>query len=207
MSKYSLFLDSSHFIQVGIIDEDHQWVDHRVIFEKKGSSIIHGEIFNLLNKNDISFSDIGDVFIINGPGSYTGVRLAAGVAQVLELDGKNIYSFYHYEIPTFLGIPEGKWFSRAFKKEVFVYEWKDGEFKSSLLLESDFISKADFSNGKYYHLEDSFLGQEVKNTADLLEKNPKKIFSKVRARAKNLDVFYYRIDEKEFNLPKMSSHK
>lgn len=126
MSKKYLFLDTSAYIQIGLLSEDLTWMHHEVIQNRKGSQLIHKVIYDCLQDFNIGFKDIEAIILGNGPGSYTGIRIGEGVSQILALEGIKILSFYHYEIPRFCGVDSYKFFERAFKGEVFEYLWKDG---------------------------------------------------------------------------------
>lgn len=50
---------------------------------KKQSEMIFVELEKLLKKNDLTYHDLGQIVITDGPGSYTGVRIAMTIAKVL----------------------------------------------------------------------------------------------------------------------------
>ena len=69
-------------------------------------------ILNLLKKHKVNVDNNFSILVNNGPGSYTGVRVAEGILKVLELDGVNGYSFYEFEMMKAV-YSEGLWISRC----------------------------------------------------------------------------------------------
>ena len=106
----------------------------------------------LLEANSLSLNEIDEVFLINGPGSYTGIRISEGVGQVLELADKKIYSFHHFIVPQTLGIEKGHWVSNAFKGEYFIYSWESANSKKELVLKDD-CDLSKLEGGLYSHFE------------------------------------------------------
>lgn len=196
-----LFLDSSLYIQVGLLSEDLTWTHHELIQNKKGSQVLHSIIHSALMKAEIKLDDLKGIFLANGPGSYTGIRVAEGVAQVLEMEGLPVFSFYHFEVPQLCGISNYEFVSEAFKGEIFCYQVKDDQESSFLIKEDEFQKKFD-KDKKPYHLNGEILGLSVNKLYDLYGPHSTDIFSKVLERGKHLPPYYYRAEEKEFNLPK-----
>ena len=81
----TLALDTSHkYLAVALIDSNNKLIDGISNYcPKKQSEYILVEIDNLCKKNNIKPLDISSVVITNGPGSYTGVRIAMTVAKVI----------------------------------------------------------------------------------------------------------------------------
>lgn len=52
---------------------------------KYGSQILLPSIIKILKKNKLQFSDLTDIEVTTGPGSYTGLRVGVSVAQALGL--------------------------------------------------------------------------------------------------------------------------
>ena len=197
----SLFLDTSENLVLGILDENFSWVDYLDTKEKKGSGVIHGLLFELLKKNSLSMPDIDNIFIMAGPGSYTGMRLGEGLAQVLELFKVNIFSTYHFDIPLILNVESGSFASKAFKGEVFVYSWEKSKNSYQLILEDKFKKLSlDYQKNNvkcYTHVSDGIF-EEFKQTSDLIKENPKTIFKFLFENNIRKELFYYRPLELEF---------
>lgn len=50
---------------------------------EKGSQIVLSMIEELIEKNGINLSDIEKIYVNQGPGSYTGVRVGVSIANAL----------------------------------------------------------------------------------------------------------------------------
>ena len=135
-----LFVDTTKGLTFGILDNEFNWLDFRHKEEQKVSAQIHFDLFECLERNKIQIEQIQGLFYISGPGSYTGMRVAEGIGDLFELEKKNVYSFYHFDIPLLCGQPEGVWATEAFKKEYFVYEWNDKNKEHRLMDKDDFLS-------------------------------------------------------------------
>ncbi|MBC98126.1 MAG: hypothetical protein CME63_10270 [Halobacteriovoraceae bacterium] len=199
MSGKYLFLDTSAYIQVGLLEEDLSWIHHEVIQNRKGSQLLHKVIYDCLKDFNLSFKDIKAILLGNGPGSYTGIRIGEGFSQILALEGIEIFSFYHYEVPAFCNIEEYKFYERAFKGEVFEFS-KSGDKEEKSLISEEKFKQRDFSDEHLYHLTGELLDQDLLSIYTLVKKNPRDIFSKVIKRAEHLPPYYFRPLEKEFNV-------
>lgn len=59
----------------------------------KHSNFLMDEIICSLSKNDLKINDIDNIVVLNGPGSFTGVRLGVTIAKTLAWAlNKNIYT-------------------------------------------------------------------------------------------------------------------
>ncbi|MCR9204780.1 MAG: hypothetical protein NXH75_09395 [Halobacteriovoraceae bacterium] len=192
-----LFLDSSSFIQVGILNEELNWLHHEIVANKKGSQVLHSIIHNNLKDQGMKISDIKTVFLANGPGSYTGIRVAEGICQVLELSGASAFTFHHFEVPLLCGILNYDYFSEAFKGEVFIYKRRGEESDFSLIKEEDFKNRESSAEVEYA-LDGNILDESLDRIYDLFNSRPQEIFTKVLERKDRQPPFYYRSLEKEF---------
>lgn len=199
----SLYIDSSEHLVLGLLSEDGKWVDFLDTKERKGSGILHGLLHELLENNELSFKDLAQVYFTAGPGSYTGMRLGEGLCQVLEMDGVKINSFYHFEVPALLGEEKGVWISKAFKREIFVYQW-DGQKSETGLIPEENLTKAveDWKQeglSIYTHFS-GIIDQELTSTSDMIQEQSDKLFSAVLKLDERKSPYYYRTDEKEFKV-------
>lgn len=192
-----LFLDSSSYIQVGILDKELSWIHHEIVPNRKGSQILHSVIYSCLKENDLKISDIKTIFLGNGPGSYTGIRVAEGICQVLEVGGAEVFSFYHFEVPAFCGIQDYDFFSEAFKGEVFFYKRRGENSDISLIKEESFTDRDD-SIENQFSLQGEILEESLDSVYDLFKSNSSKIFSQVLERRERKPPYYYRSVESEF---------
>ena len=177
---HSLFLDTTSGLILGLLDESFHWLDYEVNKDNRPSEIIHSKIFYLLNKFYLDFQNIRLIYIA-GPGSYTGMRLSEGLADIVKWNNIETYSFYHFEVPQYIGVKSGQWITNAFKKEIFSYKWNENESSKELLISCD--------NKQVYTLE---------KTQEIIHKNPMEIFSKIVHLKENRETYYFRTLEEEF---------
>ncbi|MBF0359916.1 MAG: hypothetical protein HQK49_02840 [Oligoflexia bacterium] len=160
MKQHTLFLDTTYNMVIGILDADNTWIDYQCLLEKKSSALIHKQIDEIIKKNNLSKynnenknennneskNEIQRVVYLAGPGSYTGVRVGRGIAEVFSLLNRQIFSFYHFDVPEYLNVTKGIWFSKAFKGEFFLYQWDHQKnfINKSLQKKRDFLDYLDF---------------------------------------------------------------
>jgi len=81
---YSLFIDT-HFTNVNIII----YKDSKVIFKeelesKQSHSIVTMPLLRtILEDNNLSLNDMSEIIVVNGPGSFTGVRIGVTIAKTI----------------------------------------------------------------------------------------------------------------------------
>ena len=194
---HSLYVDSTAGLVIGLLDSNFKWIEYLDSMEKKPSEVIHFEIFNLVQKYNLDLKTM-NFFFSAGPGSYTGMRLGEGIAQVLAWDSKTVYSFHHFDVPKMIGIPKGFWATNAFKGQVFIYNWDN----STGLSEKELVNSADFKiidpELGFTLAADSKDFSELKNTKDLIKNSSEKIFSKVFAEKLREPPYYFRTLDEEF---------
>ena len=80
---YSLFIDThSSLITVALINE------HEILKCEQESINSHSiyllpMIDELISKNNLKMSDLKEILVVNGPGSFTGIRIGLSVAKTL----------------------------------------------------------------------------------------------------------------------------
>ncbi len=196
----SLFLDTSSNICFGVLDEELSWSSFHFHKEIKASKALHQMVYDLLGELGLDIKNIKKLFYLSGPGSYTGVRVAQGFAEVLELQGVSTLSCRHFELPGLLGVNAGAFISRAFKGEAFIYEWGALGQKQKLVKEPEtptILSIYKEQGLKLYTSEPDFY-KEALSTYDLLQNNSQTIFSEMEKRNLKTSVFYYRDLQDEF---------
>lgn len=194
---HSLYVDSTSGLVVGLLDANFNWVEYMDINEKKPSEVIHVEIYNLIKKYNLDLKGMS-FFFSAGPGSYTGMRLGEGIAQILDWEDHNVFSFLHFDVPKIIGVKKGFWVTNAFKGQVFSYNWN---------LETN-ISEKELINSENFKIIDPNLGYtltsnskeyfELKNTKDLIKNYSSIIFSHVHKEKMREAPYYFRTLDEEF---------
>lgn len=192
---HSLFVDTTLGLDVGLLDSDYTWVEYLSLDEKKPSEIIHHEIYNLLKKYDLNLEDM-QCFISSGPGSYTGMRLSEGFAQVFELYKIPVYSFYHFNVPKLSGIKKGFWATNAFKGQVFVYNWQE-DTDEQILINKDLFKLEAGKSGFTLDTND-ILFSSLTSTKKMIFNGPHLIFEKIKNEKLRMQPFYFRSLDEEF---------
>ena len=84
----SLFIDTSYTPVVGLLDESLSWLDYVKGHSPRSGQQLHAMIYEILSKNGMEFSEVKKLFMMAGPGSYTGMRVVEGFAQIVEYPRK-----------------------------------------------------------------------------------------------------------------------
>lgn len=80
----TLCLDSAHkYLIIGLYEDDQLVCGTVNLSWKKQSETIFPELMRLMDEAKWDSNDLDEVVITDGPGSYTGVRIAMTVAKVL----------------------------------------------------------------------------------------------------------------------------
>lgn len=192
---HSLYVDSTSGLTIGLLDPNFSWVEYINLTESRPSEIIHHEIFNLLRRHNLNLKNIR-CFVSSGPGSYTGMRLSEGLAQIFELGKMKVYSFYHFDVPSFIGIDHGFWVTNAFKGQVFIHTWKNETIEYQL------VSKESFSieNKELGFTLDSTdpLFSDLITTKFLIKEKSNLLFSKILKQQLRVTPYYFRTLDEEF---------
>ena len=192
---YSIYLDSSAGLVVGLLNPDFTWLEYSELNEKKPSEIIHFEIFQLLRKNNLNLKDVR-CFLASGPGSYTGMRLSEGLGQIFELSKIPVYSFYHFDVPRFIGIECGEWVTTAFKGQVFKHVWSLEKNENILINKESFNFES--GNNKYCLDRDESPLKNFQSTKKIIKEDSLKLFSHVLKKKLRVPPYYFRTLEEEF---------
>lgn len=78
----SLFIDTHQSTNLAIF-QDKKLLKQVSSTELKQSTIIMPLLNNLLNQLDLEVNDITEIIVVNGPGSFTGVRLGVTIAKTI----------------------------------------------------------------------------------------------------------------------------
>lgn len=86
---YELFIDTHYQELVLVLFKDGRIFDKRMKKDGKHSEYFIPLLQELLEQNSVTFDDLSGVIVINGPGSFTGVRIGVVVAKMISYS-KNI---------------------------------------------------------------------------------------------------------------------
>ncbi|MBF0299991.1 MAG: hypothetical protein HQK51_14795 [Oligoflexia bacterium] len=143
-NNLGLFLDTTFYMIIGLLNENNKWIDYYHSNEQKSSALIHKQIDEIIKKNNFKKEAINRVIHVAGPGSYTGVRVSRGISEVFALLDRQVFSFYHFDVPKYLEIKKGLWFAKAFKGEFFVYEWNYNNIENKYITQKSLKKKQSF---------------------------------------------------------------
>ncbi len=202
----SLFIDTSHHLNLGLLDDRYEWIEYFEKQETKNSSLLHGKIFEICSNAKVSVKDIKNIFLNLGPGSYTGIRIAEGIGQIFNIAAINSFSFYHFDIPLALHVEKGIWLSKAFKGEYFVFQWDEKKKESCLKSENEIRNllkdavKTEFQIFTNCVESIDVLDCPIVETSRLTKDFSYKIFSSFEKGRILRSPYYYRSLEEEFTV-------
>lgn len=199
-----LFIDSTYDLTIGVLDSGLNWLSFERLRGQKASAVIQNKAHELLQLAGLKPQELDGIITVNGPGFYTGLRLAEGFSDVFKFFGIKQYSFYSHEIPFWCGHQEGVWFTKAYRGEYFFYNWKGSE-SSQFLKGSKELSESILDKPFFIHSEsslDDLSSGLIKNpihTHELLKNYPQSIFKEV-IKGLRREPFYFRAPEDEFKV-------
>lgn len=188
----TLFLDTTSNAHIGLL-KDGEFIGFEKGSEQKASQKFHYRVYELLEKNKLKLAEIKHIFQMAGPGSYTGMRLSEGFANILEINDTRVNSLYHFEIPSLLGEMDYTFISNAFKKEYFIADYTDGQLTKSL------VAHKEFQSHKKLYSHEAFEDIEASSTLELIIQNPQLIETAIQNDTKR-ELYYYRALDDEFKV-------
>jgi tRNA threonylcarbamoyladenosine biosynthesis protein TsaB len=215
--KFTLFLDTSSTLSIGIW-KNSRWVKFLNCMENQKSinKDFHVYINQILDELNVEIQNCESVVYIAGPGSYTGLRMSESFSQTLSYLNIKTVSLYHFHIPQLLGVQKGLFIAKAFKGEVFLYEWDldkklENQSELSQLIKSadveNYLLEKKLSNNNYFNFwcnqswDQEFKEKyDWKSTIDYFVKNFESILERILLNPINYPTFYFRPQEVEFRL-------
>ncbi len=193
----AIFLDTTKNMTIGVLNDNYTWLRFQFFSETKSTEGLHLQLVNILDELNLSLKDIGILFTAAGPGSYTGMRVSEGFAQIFKWQGIRTNSFYHFDVPQIMGIKNYVFICKAFKGEFFLKDSKtEGLYNLSDL--ETVLSKYSDMTIFSHHSEDGL--PNFSSTMDLIKERPEVIFPKVFEENLMVGPFYFRPLEKEFKV-------
>lgn len=202
----SLFIDTSHHLHLGLLNEEGNWLDYFHKLETKNASTLHSKIYEMCSALGLSVKEIKNVYLGMGPGSYTGIRMAEGIGQIFSIASVQIFSFYHFDIPRIIGIEKGIWLSKAFKGEYFLFQWENEQISQSLKKDNEiqnYLKKfldQDFQIFTNCVESIDILDCPIVETSRLIKDFSSIIFPALLKSKSTRSPFYYRTLEEEFSV-------
>ncbi len=197
-----LFLDTTSGVRIALWEEKKNVFAHTFTQNAKGSQVLHSQVYQILKENNLSIEDLKGLIYIAGPGSYTGMRLSVGFADILKWQEMSVYSFYHFEVPHLVGVDSGQWFSTAFKGEYFLYEWEGDKSEKGLFSQEELMKRLTHKNIYSLNQLSSLSDIESEYTNELILKKAEVLFPLLISKKYNREAFYYRNIDEEFKKPK-----
>lgn len=162
----SLFIDTHDAeILIGLFEDDELIDQRQKVSSRNHSDYTMPMIDDILKSNNLSVHDLNTILVVNGPGSFTGVRLGVTIAKTLaytlNIPIKTITSLEAYAIS----------YESSKEKLVAIHDVKGvfgALFTSDDELVGDFFYKSNDEFKKYLdeeHLEDKI----IPNVIDLVK--------------------------------------
>lgn len=199
----TLFVDTSYNQILGLLSPEGGLLGLAIAEGQKTSAALHLDLHHLCQAHGIAPSLIRHVVFVAGPGFYTGLRLAYGIADIIKLSGAHVSGFYTYDVPHLLGVGNYLWITKAYRGEVFVFSRAGTETKISLMTDREFLA-TEWPAGAYIHHPnalDEAMRAKLANpvsTQALLQQHLPAICAGVHAKQWNQELFYFRTAEEEF---------
>lgn len=203
-----LYLDtSSSFLYAGIVKDDSLLASVNKNFGHDLSTNTLNEIRVLLEENNLSPTDVDKIITVNGPGSFTGIRIGLTIAKtyawslkkdiivISSLEAMALSSSNHdYYIPL-IDARRGYVYAGIYNKN---YEI---ELKDQYIKLEDLIKKCDCLENKIFISNDNIELNKESYTPDIL-----KIVNHVKSRKSinphSVDAAYLKLTEAEENKQK-----
>ncbi len=158
----SLFIDTHDAeILIGLFEDDELIDQRQKVSSRNHSDYTMPMIDDILKSNNLNVHDLNTILVVNGPGSFTGVRLGVTIAKTLaytlNIPIKTITSLEAYAIS----------YGSSKEKLVAIHDVKGvfgALFTSDDELVGDFFYKSNDEFKKYLdeeHLEDKIIPNEI----------------------------------------------
>ncbi len=191
--------DSTHALYLA--DDQYQIQNLGVI---QSSDLIHHSLYQQLKEFDLKLSQVKTLITIAGPGFYTGLRVAEGLAQTLSHLGLTHYSFYHHQWPFDLIADCQAWVCNGFKGQIFI-AGKNNQTQLYSLKDQSWLEQ--LPQNVYSYSEDSVktiedpirkAGKTIHFTSQLFNEKLIELCFQVIQKQRREEIFYFRSIQNEF---------
>jgi tRNA threonylcarbamoyladenosine biosynthesis protein TsaB len=197
----SLLLDSSNGLKLSLLKEG-ECIAFKNFERPRFSEYIHQEIFSLLMANKVSLSELEYLVYFAGPGSYTGLRVVEGIANVFEFCDTRVISFSWKEFFEYSNLKEFIWLENAFKNEIYLVYFDQAENRviekriEAKCFDSFLSSKKDWKLNTHTK---GLAGGKIQYTdlSELLKSN-QKVIKMIFDKKPKVKIKYFRPIEQEF---------
>lgn len=92
MKHINLFIDTTtNNCVIAIYNQDNSLIDFTIVETNKNlTDLVVEIILKLINQNGFNYQNIKNIFLNNGPGSFTGVRVGSIIAKTLSFSFSDI---------------------------------------------------------------------------------------------------------------------
>lgn len=159
---YKLYLDSSGAILTVIITKDNKILESYsdAAFQKQ-TELSLKTIHEMLKKLNISLKDIFEVMITNGPGSYTGVRVAITFVKTLSVLNPKIKIFVINSLLLQAGLGKTISILSGYNNKSYLAVYNQGEEIITIQLVSEEAKEGIINDLKGFNVINDFKGVDI----------------------------------------------
>ncbi|MGL5268888.1 MAG: tRNA (adenosine(37)-N6)-threonylcarbamoyltransferase complex dimerization subunit type 1 TsaB [Spiroplasma sp.] len=173
---YKLYLDSSGAILTIIIAKDNQVLESysESAFQKQ-TELALKTIDEILKKLNISLKTIDEIIITNGPGSYTGVRVAITFAKTLSVLNPRIKIFVISSLLLQVGLKKAISIISGYNNKSYLAVYDQGQEIIRTQLVTEDAKKGIIGDLQGYIIINDYQGVDIVANFLILEKKTKLI--------------------------------
>jgi len=153
------------------------------------SEVLVTKVENSLKKIKKNYNNISKIIIINGPGSFTGIRCSVTFAKMMKISlSIPIYGYTKFELVNFFLNSKSK--NKNIKKSIFLY-YQGEDFFHTRYEDYKCISKPEILNISQYNF-DNYKNDLIISDNELFFDNPK--IKKIIKKYETKSIFDYKLE-------------
>ena len=153
------------------------------------SEVLITKVENSLKKIKKNYNNISKIIIINGPGSFTGIRCSVTFAKMMKISlSIPIYGYTKFELVNFFLNSKSK--NKNIKKSIFLY-YQGEDFFYTRYENNKCISKPEILNISQYNF-DNYKNDLIISDNELFFDNPK--IKKIIKKYETKSIFDYKLE-------------